>query len=131
MLTPYQQLAQVRAATGINYRLDMFEVLQLVDIQDTMVQLWIQTYDYRTSGATATLRRRGTKVVTMTRRTGGRWGYDTPDIVWHPDFVVTVVRSDPPHTTAAERTEWEGLCARPGTPSWPMDSAARKAQGYW
>lgn len=29
----------------------------------------------------------------------------------------------------AERQQWEDLCYRPGTPEFPMDNAARRAQG--
>lgn len=55
----------------------------------------------------------------------GRWVALQPFTFWHEvDELVTSTPARP------RDTEWEQMCHRPGTESYPLDNAARKAQGY-
>lgn len=129
MLTPYQQLAKVHSHTGVRIQLGLFEELAMCEIKESSVEIWINTAHVTTSGTRHRITRRGYKIVRMTVRTGGRWGYDTPEVVWFNEGAPVLVVGDQPHTLAHEREQWENLCHRPGTPNWPLDSQARRDQG--
>lgn len=98
-------------------------------ITQDLVILLINTAKTRSSGAACVITSRGTKRVTIAR-TRGAW--EPPDVayVWDDGSTTTRVVADAPHTTHAERTEWEQLCYRPGNAANPVDSYARQLQGY-
>lgn len=98
-------------------------------VTDDLVIVLIKTADTRRSGGACVIGRRGQKRVTMTR-TGGAWTRPETVIVWDDTDTTTRVVSDLPNTSPTERTAWENLCYRPGTPANPRDSYTRELQGY-
>ncbi len=127
--TNYMVLGRIKAHTGHHVRIGELEALKLVDeSKPDKYVLYIETVETRDSGASRVILRRGIKVVTITRTTGGRWAYAAIVTAWRDEAVPVRVVSDSPHTLAHEREEWENLCYRAGTSRAPRDSPARQRQ---
>ncbi len=127
--TSYMVLGRIKSVTGHHVRLDEFETLKMVDdTKPDKYVLFIDTVDTVSSGAARVITRRGIKVVTIARTSGGRWHYAALVTAWRDEPVPVRVVSDAPATLAHDREEWEQLCYRPGTGRAPRDSHARQQQ---
>lgn len=75
--------------------------------------------------------RRGLRTILFNRVGPDAWERDQ-QTVWDtatpPQRHVTWAPPTP--AEVAKRREWEDLCYRPGTPDFPLDNPARRAQGY-
>lgn len=127
--TPYQRLALVLSTTGHRIQLQEFEELDGCMVTPDLVIILIRTVQTRSSGRACVIGRRGVKRVTIAR-TRGAWARPEIAHVWEDSDITTRVVADAPHTTYAERTQWERLCHRPGNAVNPRDSYARQLQGY-
>lgn len=130
MLTPYQQLRTLRVITGYTYRLKELEQIIAIQLTPDVVFLAIRAVDARFSNGTHHVRRTGTKVVRVTRTAAGTWQPEPVLVTWDTDQSPALLTARPACDWPTKEA-WELLCHRPGNAQYPMDNAARKAQGYY
>ena len=74
---------------------------------------------------------RGVQTILFTRTGPTTWQRDQQSIITPldaPEHHATWPGRTPEEH--AQRTEWEQLCHRPGTPDYPLDNLDRQRQGY-
>lgn len=130
MQTDFQKIAAVRNATGCTrVKLGLMETVSDCVIMENAILLSISRADVDfMRGSDLVIKRRGYTMWNFVRRDGG-WHVVEPVTYWfeadEPEIYKTYVV---PAEERLARTEWEEMCARPGTPDCPMDTPARLAQ---
>jgi hypothetical protein len=123
-------LATVKRLTGKTIRLGMFEEVGNSTITDERIVVLVHRAKVKESRGGFIITHRGSTLYEFTCNSLGAWIMGKPLTVWNEtEEWHTAFPGLTPAENAA-RLEWEELCYRPGTDSFPMDNADRKRQGY-
>ena len=121
--TPYQLLRQIRATTGVQIKLKMFESLERVVFTEEKVTVLVNICEVTELHAEYRIKRVGKRLTEISIPAKG-WGKIVDEIeIWDEDSSQVHKRLNPetPRETR-EREEWELLCYRPGTARNPLDN---------
>ena len=121
--TPYQLLRQIRATTGVQIKLKMFESLERVVFTEEKVTVLVNICEVTELHAEYRIKRVGKRLTEISIPAKG-WGKIVDEIeIWDEGSSQVHKRLDPetPLQTR-QREEWELLCYRPGTSKTPLDN---------
>ena len=126
--TVYQLLGRVRSVTGHVITIKPYETILGVDfVNDDHVVIQMRCAEAIERRNGWEVKATGLRMISLKRTTKGKWD-KKPITAWDDkpdhDFIRNWGRS----TTVAEyheRSDWETICHRPGTPSAPMDNESR------
>jgi hypothetical protein len=121
--TPLQKIYEVRRLTGVQLRLQMFETVERVTIEDDHIMVLINICETVEHRSQYTVKRRGKRMVKVSRSDRGMGRILDTFEVWDDDSGEVHKRREPetPYETR-RREEWELLCYRPGTAKTPLDN---------
>lgn len=116
-------LAVVRDLTGTIIRLQLFEAVSGLRIEDDLIVLKVDRAKSTERRRGFHVHQRGVSLHTWHKATDASWFRgETTTLWWSTDELHAEPR--------VRDVEWEQLCYRPGTDKSPMDGPVRVAQGY-
>lgn len=131
MITDFQKIAAVKHLTGRQIKLGLMETVHDWKIEENTILVTVARarVDFK-RGKDLVVTQRGFTMWSAHLQ-DGVWQWPEPVTYWfndsEPEVYKTYVKTD---EEKAAQQMWEEMCHRPGTPDFPLDNAARRAQGY-
>lgn len=121
--TALQKLYEVRKLTGVQLRMQMFETVERVTVENDYIMVLINICETVEHRSQYTIKRRGKRMVKVSRSSAGMGRILDTFEVWDDDSGEIYKRrgTESPYETR-QREAWELLCYRPGTAKTPLDN---------